>query len=1136
VSEIYTASIRETRWIDLSDKHDLLRRNLEESIRSSCIEEKDANPVQINGAFRIGKSQILYYLFHYAWSELQIPAFFARLDTIVEILKSAAEQKGKKIRNDSVTGILNEYFENQMQVLKTSLQDGTVGPRFDLPDIQSHQNVRDYFDALGSGSVIGSDGQEKRLEPITAERAVQILSGQPRFLLLVDEFEEAYHRINGVVESTGGGPLRQFFEDVSKQHTNFFLVIACGPAASFKIRSGMTQGSIAAQTGRIRNLQMPFPNVDSLKKTFLNGHGKGYANFIWWLSRRRPGWIKKLHEELNAEELINQSYDAFIENNRSSFDTNIDSLGESGIHVLEYSVCQKKFATSDSLDRIKNLLVLLQPHEVHDPESSFDLIESCKNDIHFSEELIPLKNILDALSEDLKNNYAEAHPDRKYDERNLFRIYLRHIFQSVSDEQEQMAIGLALDEDKRKRTVEIFLLPVLGLLYDFMAEYEDETDTEIRHLLNFIYNLTYSLEKDPSPQKRFRKTLALIKSYDPNDLDQGWMQLNFRLIRELIQQPVGSPELSYRGEPVNEKLTIQEEWEPCSFALNVDTAASIQCRILLVPDFSTDRMEEYMAQLKDHIQKDWESCSLDGGWMTIIVFLGQSDTIGEFEKWLSTEAGVHAGFCHKTQKIVVLGADRIADDLSDQIAAFLGSLCKIAMIEEDDKWIEEDNKILYIDKIVGRIQQADWPIRKEERRTIAYFWERSQNALRFLANDCVDKYCVQINKCLGTDVEEIGRFAERHLKFHLTDKESLAAFELVLLAVDPEKFRLSFEPIMQNLHCIRIPSEWDMPVLNQLIQVAEWVTTHKKEITHNPMRSELAEKLGDLSRLFDDPDSLRLSDESPLEKILLPLVTTETEKPVRMFLRAVFYHNKAPIADTQESLSELKAMKDKVVQQKEFFVNKNREMTLLFGRDEKEPEILDINELTFLQNKLMIPLCAAMEGKRFPLRVLHLPIVLAYHVEEFAGEYHAKTEPFLKQLDSIVSEFSQLKLKMDEHHAKFMIDYADDRNQKLFWSYDKNPKKAEVENFYKGIVLQSFRASDVYQKFFSQPIAVQPDKLPPDIDTRAITFLSENKESYLKQTERYESLMSEIVSKVFLVQQVMDDIDIILEKAKEKEN
>jgi DNA replication protein DnaC len=59
--------------------------------------KNDTSPIMVKGAFGIGKTATLHYMFHYAWTKLGVPAFMLNLeDIIAEIKKYLIENNDLK--------------------------------------------------------------------------------------------------------------------------------------------------------------------------------------------------------------------------------------------------------------------------------------------------------------------------------------------------------------------------------------------------------------------------------------------------------------------------------------------------------------------------------------------------------------------------------------------------------------------------------------------------------------------------------------------------------------------------------------------------------------------------------------------------------------------------------------------------------------------------------------------------------------------------------------------------------------------------------------------------------------------------------------------------------------------------------
>ena len=96
----YIPLIKRTKWVDLSNEHKKLRETVESDLKEGC-NKGNIQPIMLQGAFGIGKSTTLYYLFHYGWEVLKTPTFYMPLAKIVDAVKKEAEStESGKIQNN----------------------------------------------------------------------------------------------------------------------------------------------------------------------------------------------------------------------------------------------------------------------------------------------------------------------------------------------------------------------------------------------------------------------------------------------------------------------------------------------------------------------------------------------------------------------------------------------------------------------------------------------------------------------------------------------------------------------------------------------------------------------------------------------------------------------------------------------------------------------------------------------------------------------------------------------------------------------------------------------------------------------------------------------------------------------------
>lgn len=119
MSETYIPLIKKTRWVDLSNEHQRLRETVEKDLKSGCCENGNIQPIMLQGAFGIGKSTTLYYLFHYGWEVLHTPTFYMPLAKIVEeVKKEAVNSPTGKVDNNELSIIIRKMISSQIESLK----------------------------------------------------------------------------------------------------------------------------------------------------------------------------------------------------------------------------------------------------------------------------------------------------------------------------------------------------------------------------------------------------------------------------------------------------------------------------------------------------------------------------------------------------------------------------------------------------------------------------------------------------------------------------------------------------------------------------------------------------------------------------------------------------------------------------------------------------------------------------------------------------------------------------------------------------------------------------------------------------------------------------------------------------------
>lgn len=126
----------------MSNEHKRLRQEVEQDLREGCCYKGNIQPIMLQGAFGIGKTNTLYYIFHYCWEVLKTPALYMPLAKIVDkVKKEAKANETGKVENSRLSLILKKMIDEQITLLKSDNYDDVYD--VDFPEFQSgDENVK----------------------------------------------------------------------------------------------------------------------------------------------------------------------------------------------------------------------------------------------------------------------------------------------------------------------------------------------------------------------------------------------------------------------------------------------------------------------------------------------------------------------------------------------------------------------------------------------------------------------------------------------------------------------------------------------------------------------------------------------------------------------------------------------------------------------------------------------------------------------------------------------------------------------------------------------------------------------------------------------------------------------------------
>lgn len=725
----YIPIVKKTKWIDLSNEHKRLRQEVEQDLREGCCYKGNIQPIMLQGAFGIGKTNTLYYIFHYCWEVLKTPALYMPLAKIVDEVKKEAKANGSgKVENNRLSLILKKMIDEQITLLKSDNYDDVYN--VDFPEFQSgDENVKlsltDYLKDFESVKVVLDEKEENPFKDIVFNKEIistAISSGNVP-VLLVDEFESKFYELKKIVASSGGGILRELFDQIV-QTRPFQLVIGNGPASGYEVAKdkGGDADSETAANRRLKTIPIPFPASALLKRRFMEGCANGYVNFIWWMSRCRPGHVQKLHDNVKYDMLSGYKSSEFI--TQSIFKEPIDEGGEE-VTYLKTSF----FETIDShlFPIVKELLLDFEPRELTMEKDYIDAFKNGHDAKSFfcSDETISVEKALcPALKDDIclfldKSKNSEA----KYLDINYYthlNKYFSYILDACANKEGEIAFNSPY-KYAEEALADSFLIPLLELTYDFVSQYEDSEAQSIKEVRDFLLDCIKHVEHSREEEQiadDFPELSNLFDGFKANKSkgESFFIQFSLRALREIFEQPIGSPILRYRG------MSLEKKLETVDFKRSVLLTDSYDNQmIVFVPNLDEENQNEYLLCLEKFINSVKDELHEKARKTLRIVYLQENERI-EALKDRITKDGNELLPIAKYKKLVFELFDDYKFNFGRQIQDFIDSLAKIVIAGCDCEDLDSANGMsCEVNSIIDKIKDNSWTPQKEIRRTIEHY-------------------------------------------------------------------------------------------------------------------------------------------------------------------------------------------------------------------------------------------------------------------------------------------------------------------------------------------------------------------------------------------------------------------------------
>jgi len=727
----YIPLIKTTRWIDLSPDHKNLRKELEQDTLKASVNKEQIQPIMLQGAFGIGKTNSLYYIFHYGWCKLKTPTFLISLDEITKAVKEIAlKQPTGKIQNDQLGPFINKLLLNQIETLKS--EDWSSVERIFFPEFNGG-DLNNYIKDFKQVEVIEDSKAHLTFENTFSKSVIfEAVNTSHRPILLIDEFESKFYELKKYIETSGGGVLRELFDQIVQDTNLFYLIIGNGPASGYEIakeRGDNSSDSETAANRRLKTKPIPFPTSNLLQRSFFKDDTKGYINFIWWLSRCRPGHILKLRDALGSiEELKLLNTNELI--TKSIFKEPIDEGGEAVSYLKTQFFNEINGRIQAAI--LGKVISEFQPTEFEIIEYKQDLRECVSYFLCSSEKINTEIDLIPVLRDDLYSIHLKKYQEEgKFDSVNYIehiQPYFSYILSGISDAEGNIAFGMINDSKPDEVLASTFLKPLLELTYDFISLYQDDSIKETRESLDFILNIINQINISeaagelevfiPNIFDRFEKCKLLRN-------DKVFLQLSIYSIRESIEQPIGSPKLKYRNEQASALLADVNLKE----ALPLFFYKEENLYNYFIPALSNEILDKYLEDLQKHLCASfYEKFHKDGDIVIRVIYFDKNDKIDDFRTNLLYKNGDsnHPEAIYSLNKIDVVDLESYQLNFGGQIRDYIDSVSQIGIIGVSSRepailTLVKDESILYLKDIIKVIGDRPWTEKKETIRTIEHY-------------------------------------------------------------------------------------------------------------------------------------------------------------------------------------------------------------------------------------------------------------------------------------------------------------------------------------------------------------------------------------------------------------------------------
>ncbi|SFR97436.1 hypothetical protein SAMN05216559_1853 [Halomicrobium zhouii] len=519
----------ETEWEDMTDRHRDRRERGEANIAE--FSQAGSNASYVVGAIGAGKTQLLTHLYKYSYREIGQPALFLSLGELLDSVATHIEYP-QEIQN-----ISQEQFHTEVETLVKRELD-----RIHKRILEDEELTRDLL-LLDSGRITGVKEYADQLG-LTVEEFADITSQTEEVTLIVDEMEESYDRLEEMIRSTTG-PLRDTVDKVQSGKSRFYLIGGFGYASVHEIGE--------AEYRRVDTLVLPIIKPDNIEEVFGENLPVTERNFIWWMSRGRPGWL----------ETARNAYRSHTGNVDGSYATLGEIPGTTMSRVSILSIEDLEVYCGDIGHDARDLTAysIFTPAptqlETFGNDDWIDRLSGMSPKVMLAEELTDIEAVTRAFL-----NGVESHDSyEEYDVSDqVIRRYVNRFLQSIANGGGQIVFGDAstVTFQQGKVCKDRMLSPLAERVHDLALE---EAGEEHQETIDFLYELAQYVDNsdESSLSREFGDFLELFSEQSEENLSvDGYLGPAMGSLVAVFPSLITNPRLTFAGTARTESEQFSE--------------------------------------------------------------------------------------------------------------------------------------------------------------------------------------------------------------------------------------------------------------------------------------------------------------------------------------------------------------------------------------------------------------------------------------------------------------------------------------------------------------------------------------------------------------------------------------------------